>query len=185
MKNNETIEKHLPESLEFVKAVCRNTLPRDEQMSIAGNALMRVIETWDGARGDFMRYAKPFLRGAVKQAWRDKEVVSYGDETPDKPDPLNPPEPLEPAEDFFDFDDMTTRERIALLRPYLQRLTEPERRTLVLVYEGGFSFQEIGDMFAVTRSAIQRTHGEALKQLRNWLMEEQTARGKSMWEALK
>jgi RNA polymerase sigma factor (sigma-70 family) len=153
-------------------------------MSIAGNALMRVVETWDKSLGEFMGYAKPFLRGAVKQAWRDREVVSYGDETPPKPDPLNPPQPLQPVEEHFDFDDMTTRERIAMVRPYLARLNEVERRILVLVYEGGFSFQEIGDMFAVTRSAAQRTHGEALKQIRNWLMDDRTASGETMWNAL-
>jgi len=184
MKAN-IVEEKLSESLSFVKAVCRDMLPADEQLSIAGNTLMRVVETWEEAKGDFMGYAKPFLRGAVRQAWRDMEVVAFGDDTPEKADPLNPPEALEPTEEDFNFSDMTTRERIEALRPYLQRLTEPERRTLVLVYEGGFSFQEIGDMFAITRAAVQRTHGKALMQVRNWLMDDRTKRGVSMWEALK
>ncbi len=70
----------------------------------------------------------------------------------------------------FDFAGVDMRELWVSLKSIIRdRLTERQRMVLRLVYEMDFNMQEIGDMLAVSRSAVQMTHSAALEILRREL----------------
>lgn len=157
---------------EFVRRRCRNRFPEDEQFSIASQALLKASEHFSIEHNTrFFDYAKPFLHGGVVQAWRERDPVKFGETIPEKPDPLNPPQPLEPDSYVPDFAEIDTEEKMGVLRPYLAKLSEAERRVLILFFEAGYALVDIAKMCCVTRSAIQRTHALALRKLRNMLMD--------------
>jgi RNA polymerase sigma factor (sigma-70 family) len=67
----------------------------------------------------------------------------------------------------FDFAGVDMRELWAPLKQLMtDRLNPRQRMVLRLVYDLGFNMQEIGDMLAVSRSAVQMTHSSALAILR-------------------
>lgn len=172
-RDEQLILHALRSALDLTRKLCRNRFPADEQFSIAGDCLMRAMKTFNpkkvGERLDI--FVRPFLRGAVAQAWRDREPVAYGEKIPEKPDPLNPPQPLERDVIEQDFQSLDFKERWAVVQPFLAGLTEPERRILMLHYETGLSFADIGEMQNVSRAAIHQTHFQALKKLRHALMD--------------
>ncbi len=70
----------------------------------------------------------------------------------------------------FDFSGVDIRELwIPLSRVLQEKLNPRQRMVLRLVYDLGFNMQEIGDMLAVSRSAVQMTHSSALEILRREL----------------
>jgi len=70
----------------------------------------------------------------------------------------------------FDFTGVDMRELLVPLRHVLREKLNPRQRMILrLVYELGFNMQEIGDMLAVSRSAVQMTHSSALQILRREL----------------
>jgi len=70
----------------------------------------------------------------------------------------------------FDFAGVDMRELwIPLQRVVQGKLNPRQRMVLRLVYDLGFNMQEIGDMLAVSRSAVQMTHSSALQILRREL----------------
>src|ERR1043166_8341892 len=168
------IMHNLREATDFVRKLCRNRFPADEQFSIAGMCLMKASETFSpqSEQDTFLNFARPFLRGAVAQAWRSREPVKYGDTIPEKPDPLNPPKPLVDEHIDPEFGGIDFAERWAVVKPYLARLTNAEREVITFHYESGFSFADIAEMLGVSRAAPQQTHQKALLKLRNWLMDD-------------
>lgn len=71
----------------------------------------------------------------------------------------------------FDFVGVGLRECGPSLKSALGKLNPRQRMILRLVYDLGFNMQEIGDMLAVSRSAVQMTHSSALTTLRRYLGE--------------
>lgn len=66
-----------------------------------------------------------------------------------------------------DFPSIEIREQMLLVNEAIRgRLTEQERMVIDLVYKDGFSFQEIGNMLSITRSAVLLAHSKALKKIR-------------------
>lgn len=60
-----------------------------------------------------------------------------------------------------------TRDDWEHVQPLVEEFcSDQEKMVLTLAYVTGFNFQEIGRLFDVTRSAIQRTHWRAIKKLR-------------------
>lgn len=169
------VEDTLVPATTYVRSVCRDRFPSDEQASIAGMVLMRAVETFNPKQGDFLIYAKPALRGAVNQAWRDREPVSYGEEIPERA--ADEGLSAQDLEDSLmgscdpDWRGIDIRERFEALRPVLKRLEEHELRVLILHYNAGWSFSLIAQRCRVTRSAVQRTHAVALRKIRNLLID--------------
>jgi RNA polymerase sigma factor (sigma-70 family) len=170
----ETVEQTLEAATAYVRSVCRDRLPADEQLSIAGMVLMKTVESYDPVKGDFITYAKPALRGAVNQAWRDREPVVYGSEIPERTEESEYDQEMEDtllgAADP-DWTGIDARERFELLRPFLKRLEEHELRVLILHYNANFSFSLIAEMCRVSRAAVHRTHSLSLRKLRHQLMD--------------
>lgn len=164
---------NLREAMDFVRKLCRNKFQADEQFSIAGMCLAKAALTYQpqDEEDTFLRFARPFLRGAVAQAWRSRDPVAYGDIIPPKLDPCETPRPLVDETVEPEFGQIDFSERWAVVKPYLSRLTNAEREVLTFHYEAGFSFADIAEMLGVTRAAPQQTHAKALLKLRNWLME--------------
>lgn len=170
----ELVLRSLKPALRFVHMVCRGSLPPEEMLSIAGVTLMRIVESYDPVRGRLINYARKFLAGAVAQAWRDRDPVSFGDEIPDKesePDREQIEELLEgqvePAWNQID-----CNERMEVVRPYIDRLSDDETTVLVLTYESGFTYAATARLTGLSRSMIHRRHDEALRKIRNWMMDD-------------
>jgi len=167
------IEHTLDEAVEYIRKVCGGKLPQDEQLSIAGWALTQAAKNYQPGPGRrLMTFARPALRGGVMRAWRDREAVTYGDKIPPKTDPCTLPDPLVDLVEEPGFKEIDLKERWAIIKPLIQRLNENERRVLTLAYESGFTFQTIADMQGNTRAAAHRTHQEALRKIREWLVED-------------
>jgi RNA polymerase sigma factor (sigma-70 family) len=160
----------------FVRSECRNRIPPCEQFSIAAECVTKAVEGYvPQSKGHrLMSYAIPFMRGAVAQYWRDTNVVRYGRDIPEKADPLNPPAPLVSMMVDPCFEEINLRERLKAVQPYIARLTESERRILVMHYEAGFTLADIGEMTGVTRAATQQMHAQALRKIRNMLIDSGT-----------
>jgi RNA polymerase sigma factor (sigma-70 family) len=72
----------------------------------------------------------------------------------------------------FDFMEVDMREWWVPLKSLIREKLNPRQRMVLrLVYDLGFNMQEIGDMLAVSRSAIQMTHSSALEILRRELVQ--------------
>lgn len=72
----------------------------------------------------------------------------------------------------FDFSGVDTREWWGSLTVLIREKLNPRQKMVLrLVYDLGFNMQEIGDMLAVSRSAVQMTHSSALQILRRELAE--------------
>lgn len=171
---DELVEANLPNALAYVRIACLNLLPPDEQLSIAGTTLMRCVESFDfNLSQRLIVYARPFLKGAVRTAWRQREPVNYGDTIPEKChldfDAID--RALE-GESPAPYDEIHIRELVRLIRPLINRLNEKQKEVVLFHYESGFSFSAISRFRRYgTRQAVQRIHRNALRKLRKWLMQ--------------
>lgn len=195
---SELVLHAMREAILYMTKCCRSKLPEDELCSLAYSALMKASENFRPGRGTrFMGYAKVYLRGEISRAWKSKDVVrsaSMHESLEEIPEKFTYAEVLD-SENGLDtvlagkraentlasalgsadpeFELIDLHEKWTLIEPIIgQYLNEHERTILSLHYAGGLSFVEISKMVCprVSRSAIQNSHGQALRKIRNVLM---------------
>lgn len=161
----------------FASAVNRGAFPVDELFSLAGTALLAAVRNYrvgpEPVR--LLVYAKPYIRGEINKAWRLRDPIDYGSEIPEK-SPDGGHESL--SEEVVDpeFDRIHLREQWDLVSPHFYRLSETERRVLVLLYQAELTGAEIGRMIGCTRANIRETRLRALRKLRGALYRERKLR---------
>lgn len=173
----------------------RGRVPAGELFSLCYSALCKAAPRFRPGGIRFFAYAKQDIRGEIARYWKSLDVVKNASlhEDPDVDPPtmsyklavtsdeyVAPEEAGELEHDERncaepEFDMMNIRERLALIQPLMHTyLNERERTVLSLFYESDFNFEQICKMMVprVSRSAIQNTHGRALRKIRNALMRE-------------
>jgi RNA polymerase sigma factor (sigma-70 family) len=168
---NALLLANLREGTKFANAVARGMIPIDELFSVAAEAILRAIKNYETqeTHTPLLSYAKSYIRGGVNKAWRSRDVVDYGDDIPEKP--LEPWNTMEESIDP-DFEAIDTRERMEWVKPHMSKLSETERRVLVLLFEAKLSGAQIGRMLGCTRANIRETRLRALKKIRGGLYRE-------------
>jgi RNA polymerase sigma factor (sigma-70 family) len=168
---NTLLLANMRDGTKFANAVCRGMIPMDELFSVTAEALLKAIQNYktQPEHISLLSYAKSYIRGGVNAAWRSRDVVDYGDEIPEKP-----LEPWNAIEDYVDpdFDGIDTRERMEWIKPHLDKLSELERRTLVLLFEAKLTGAQIGRMVGCTRANVREIRLRALKKIRAGLYRE-------------
>jgi RNA polymerase sigma factor (sigma-70 family) len=168
---NTLLLANLREGTRFANAVCRGMIPLDELFSVAAESLLRAIKNYktQPTHVPLLSYAKSYIRGGVNQAWRSRDVVDYGDDIPEKP-----LEPWNTSEECVDpdFEGIDNRERMEWVKPHLSKLSELERRTLVLLFESKLTGAQIARMVGCTRANVREIRLRALKKIRAGLYRE-------------
>jgi RNA polymerase sigma factor (sigma-70 family) len=173
----------------------RGRIPPGDLFSLSYSALSKAAPRFRPGGIRFFAYAKQDIRGEIARYWKSLDVVKSASlhaddewEIPNTPLPtkmVHDDEFVVPGESRDDeleqnfvepeFDMINIRERLAIVQPLMHKhLNERERMVLSLFYESGFNFEQICKMVVprVSRSAIQNTHGRALRKIRNALLRE-------------
>lgn len=188
---NKLVLHNLREAVPYTLRCCRNALSESEVLSVCYAALCKAAPNYrPGGPLRFFSYAKPYLRGELSRNWKTKDVVKSASLHESEAPPLmhstlnsgaeegdddfhkKLEKPLQPDSVEPEFDLIDLREQMALLRPLLQsKLNERERTVITLVYESGFTLEQVSKLVvpSASRQAIQCTHQRALKKLRSAL----------------
>jgi len=146
-------------------------------MSMAYTTLMACVKRFDPNHGlSFFAASKPFLRGALSRYWRQLDVVKNASyhrqrKADAKGEDVETQTFVDVPEDIIqtdpDWSGIRTRELYPkVIKLMNKKLGARERCILLLAYEGGMNFQEIADLFGVSRSAVQWIHARALETVR-------------------
>lgn len=189
------IEHTLKSAVRFLQSLT-DKLPIQELFSCAGMALMKATKNYDvskatsGHHATLFTYAKPYLKREIVDAWKSREITSYGKNLPEKTlefvssevyddETLYEGVPTEDSEpetlctsDGPDFDQIHANERMEAVRRQLSKLSETEYRVLVLQFDAGLSGEEIGKALGCTRSNIREARNRAIKKICNGLLRE-------------
>jgi RNA polymerase sigma factor (sigma-70 family) len=151
-----------------------------ELVSAAFDGLTAAIKNFKPDRITFFAYAKPYVRGALSRATRSNCVVR----TVREAEPLPDEEPEEDETECYvppwrlseghepELETIFLKDEWAQIRPVLfEVLDEKERLIIELSYIGGLNLREISDLLGVSRSDIHHSRMEALKKVRNRLMD--------------
>jgi RNA polymerase sigma factor (sigma-70 family) len=173
------VMNNLPRAVDYMRRICRGARSTGEMVSMSYQALVRAAENFRSQGKSFFHYSKAYLRGEVAREWERQQVVrnagsaaliEFSEES------------LAEAHEttFFDeldFQSIETREEALSLKRCLRRLTPYERQVIRLHYIEGKTFQDIGTMMKVGRSAVQATHAKAVLKMRRFLIKKKrTAR---------
>jgi RNA polymerase sigma factor (sigma-70 family) len=171
------VEHTLKSAIRFTASLTKGRLPLDEVFSIAGMALTKAVKNYRVAsdhNARLLTYAKPYLKGEINQAWRLRDPLNYGADIPEKThepeidiDTVTEEEATGP-----DFDLIHQHERWEIVKPHLDRLSETERRILILQFDARMSGAEIARMIGCTRANIREARNRALKKIRHALSRE-------------
>lgn len=187
---------NLKEATIYAKHYCPKDLFSDgEILSLCYDVLVKSaprFRTLFGLR--FLAFTKHRLRGAVKRHCTTLDVVkhasmkrhdSIGGPTflpftggTDQAHATTGPDNIydvntctQGGVEDFDFSGVDMRELMVPLKSVISKKLNPRQQMILrLVYDLGFNMQEIGDMLAVSRSAVQMTHSSALEILRRELL---------------
>lgn len=175
-KREEDITKlvmaNMREAVIYARKCCRETLDDGILISLCYRALMANAPRFKpGFRVRFLAFAKAGLRGELKHYWETLEPVRNARKHETEPD-LMDPQPLEPDSCSMDFNQIFSHEDWENVQKIInRRCTKQERMILDLVYQKHLSFQDVGRLLGVSRSAVQANHGKALRKVRNGVME--------------
>lgn len=153
-----------------------------EILSAAYDGLTAAAKNWKSGQLRFFSYAKPYIRGALSRATRANCVVRTVREA--EPLPVEEPEEEDETECYVpprrlseghepELEVICLKDEWAQIRPALFTvLDEKERIVVELSYVGCLNLREISDLLGVSRSDIHHTRLEALKKVRNHLMDQ-------------
>jgi len=169
---NTLVLHNMEEGFRYTKGVCRSKIADDELFSLVYQTLYRNAKRFQPGGIRFHAFAKAGLRGAVSRYWRTLNTVRNATEMIT----LSVPRDEEEGESNFEphvdaeFSAIHFRERFEFVKAAMKKKLSPQERMIIdLVYNQSFNFQEIGDLLGITRSAIQSTHAECLKKIRQEL----------------
>ncbi len=169
------IKNHLLFCANFARRRNRGQLPDDDVISAVNAALMKAIDDFDPNYGSrFTRYLVPFLRGAIANLWKSKNLVrvptpkdpdfssqsrfSHFDDSMHEPDESPSEEPGKHVVPYashrvnFSTDDLSEEIADADFRAHIQgllskcrsALSPEDQRILTEVYENGKTFTDVG-----------------------------------------
>lgn len=169
---NKLLLHALRDSLKYAATCCEGKIPYDELMSLCTNALIQAIRNYDLQHESgltLIQFSKPYIRGEIRRYWKRLNVVNYGTKLPAD----TSTEQLENVPQFDyqdpDFEGIHMRERWEWVKPHFDKLSETERRVLVLLFESRFTLAEVGRMLDCTRENIRTTKNRALMKIRKGL----------------
>jgi RNA polymerase sigma factor (sigma-70 family) len=160
------------DALRYSSTVCEGKIDHSELMSICTVALMSAIRNYDPEHKrqlTLIQFSKPFIRGEVRRYWKQLNIVNYGTKLPadtstEQLENLPYVETVDP-----DFESIHAHERWEWVEPHLKKLSETERRVLLLIFESRFTQADIGRMLNCTRENIRVTLNRALMKIRKGL----------------
>lgn len=161
----------LCEAIPYVYTVSKGQVPQDEILSFSYRALNQAARNFKPGKLRFFCYAKVYLRSELAKWWKEQDIVREAS-THESPGldswahlPITP-DTEENADPEFNL--INIKERWAIVKPLLNKLTERERLVLEMVYIGGFTYTEISRLLVprVTRQAICCCHERALQRMR-------------------
>lgn len=164
---------NLDEAVKYAKQCCRGSLDEPELISLCWVALRQAaanyrIKKSKGIR--FFAFCKPYIRGQINIERKQKIVVRNVESNQ-----FLPPDENTEGITGPDFSNLETKELLAGLKPAIfSQLSDRERAIVILRYESGFSFTEIGERIGFSRQSIQKSHFKALKKLRSALEQKRT-----------
>lgn len=162
----------------YAAALVRGMIPLDEVFSLASKALLLAIPKYKLKAGRtptrLLVYAKPYIKREIAQAWRFREPVDYGRKGPPEDSGTVPFEVDEIRDEGGgpDFDQIDVNEKWAMVEPHLKKLSETERRILILLYHARLPGPEIGRMLGFTRENVRQVRLRAFRKIRNALFRE-------------
>lgn len=179
-RSKEAKKRFIESFLLFAATVARNTaagsMPDDELISVANDALEIAFDRYQPARGRFTSYATVVIRGRVRNAMRERirrlrrtvSLEALLDEDDDEAcasrlDPaLTVPSPIEEIE---------TRDLRAVVGPLLNKLQQmlltPRQRTIfhLRIHEQK-SFSQIAVAVGISKAAAHSLFNRGLERLR-------------------
>lgn len=172
---NKLLLHSLKDGLKYAATCCEGKIGYDELLSLVTIAVLQAIKNYDlshTADLTLIQFAKSYIRGEVKRYWKNLNIVNYGDKIPADTSTETLDSIRETEIEDFDWTGINVRERWGWVQPHYDKLTETERRVLILIFESRFSLSDIGRMFDCTRENIRTTKLRALMKIRNGLYRE-------------
>ena len=168
---------NLKEAVVYTRHCGGQSISEEELVSLCWTALRQAAKNYCHRKSNgirFFAFCKQYLRGQISTERKRKLVVRNGTQTSiDDVDETSWVDfslvetSVEP-----DYSNIETKELLAGLRPAIfGQLNDRERAILILRYDSGFSFTEIGERIGFSRQSIQKVHAAALLKLRSVLQE--------------
>lgn len=164
------IENHLLFVAIEARKLAGGKLPDDEVVSAANLALMEAVtkDKFDASRGNrFTSYLRPFVRGAIKNLWREKFNAPLPLPDEDAETPLGLAREAENATVPTFEEEEFQKHLLAALEKSKEVLLPRERRLLREMYERGKSMAEVGRKLNLSRERIRQIHEVAIAKLRH------------------
>lgn len=178
---------NMREAFAYAKYLCKSRMADGAIFSLVYSALSNAARRYRPsmnkrfAKSRFFGYAKPYIRGELSRTWKKQNVVpnsrcislealwaSMAAEERENGPQDNEAMPIYDTAVEPEFDAIHTRERWEIVAPIMHKtLTCQEKMVIDLYYYGQFSFEDIGKMLEISRSAVQITHTRAIKKLGN------------------
>lgn len=159
---------NLQEAVIYARHCSRGIFSDGELVSLCWVALRQAAKNYrhHKSRGiRFFAFAKPYVRGQINAERKRNRVVRNAEH--ESLDGAADCDTVEP-----NFSNIEASELLAGLKPAIfSELNDRERAILILRYQSGFSFTEIGERIGFSRQSIQKCHAAALLKLRGALQE--------------
>ena len=166
---NKIIENHLLFVAIEARKLAGGKLPDDEVVSAANLALMEAVtkDKFDANRGNrFTSYLRPFVRGAIKNLWRERYNTPMPLPDEDAETPYGLAREAEPVTLPTFEEEEFQKHLLAALEKSKEALAPRERRLLREMYERGHSMAEVGRKMKLSRERIRQIHEVAIAKLR-------------------
>ena len=164
---------NMSEAIRYASQCSRGTMSQTELVSLCWIALRKAANNYrkrksGGAR--FFAYSKVYIRAQINLDRKQNLDLVRNSESQAEEISETTESAVEP-----DFSNLESKELLAGLRPAIfSALNDRERAILILRYEAGFSFTEIGERIGFSRQSIQKSHCKALLKLRSALEQKRT-----------
>jgi RNA polymerase sigma factor (sigma-70 family) len=153
----------------YGRHVCRGNLDGEDIFSACYDALTAACKNFKGGQQNFLAYSKPYIRGTIFKAWKDRGLVKKTT-TLQLPSNNSIDDVLSPEAEDFDYEGIHRREMMDMLQPVMEKyLTEHERMVVELHDMGGMTFKDIGSAMDYSRSRAQQLYDSAIKKIRRHL----------------
>ena len=160
----------------YARIYCTTRFDDDELLSVVYRAMIAAAPRFRPGRQRFIAYCKPFIRGELHRAWKQKAPCgipmpefsppvsgAYG------PDDESDPGVIEPIYTTFNFHPLDRENIQKKLAPFLNRLTTQERLVIDLMYTGGYGKSDIAELTKGKRQAIHQVWRRAMRKLKMWV----------------
>lgn len=174
------VEYNLREAFYYGKGCYQGkTLSEGNLLSAAYEGLTAAAKRFDPSRGlRFFAYAKPYVRGSFCKVHRDEDKMHQAGVLKEDADDVeeNNYVPVRtgalPLCEMPNYESIFMKEEWARVKIVLEQVLDARERMIIeLNFIGGLNLREIADLVGVSRSDVHHGKQEALKKIRNRLME--------------